>query len=302
MTMFSLSTAWNFKRHKNGRDLVDEIKRIGFDTIELNFGLTEDIVDDILSLSNDSLIKVSSLHNMCPLPPEILPANASPDHYSLASLDEKERAIAVRIAKNTISYAHKFGARAIVLHAGRVPVEDKIRGLERLINDEKRFNAFRLEMMNERAARGKQYLERAMKSLSELIPYARDMNVCVGVENRYHYREIPIEDEFEVIFKNFPPGQLYYWHDVGHAEAFERLGLCSHKRLLDKFSHRLIGIHLHDIIGALGDHKAPGFGSFEFSMLKPYITGDIIKVLEVHEPATADDIQKGAAYLNKVLG
>ena len=64
-------------------------------------------------------IKVSSLHNMCPLPKEIDPLNASPDHYSLASFDDIERKTAVKVAKNTIDHAVKFDAKAVVLHAGR---------------------------------------------------------------------------------------------------------------------------------------------------------------------------------------
>jgi len=299
--MFSLSTSWNSSFHNNGYDLVDEIRRIGFDTIELNFALTENIVNDIFALSQKKTIKVSSLHNMCPLPKEIAPDEASPDYYSLASPNEAERALAVKAAKNTIACANKFGAKAVILHAGRVEIKDRIRDLVRLIDDRVRFDAYRTDMMNERIAKGKGYLDNVMKSLDELIPYATGMNVALGIENRYYYREIPIENEFEIIFNNFKPGSLYYWHDVGHAEVFERLGLGRHRDLLHKFSSRLIGVHLHDIIGAVRDHRAPGFGTFDFKMLKPYLKDETIKVVEVHQPATGDEIRKGAEYLAKIL-
>ena len=85
--MFSFSTSWNSFRHISGIELVEEIRAIGFDTIELNFALTESMAKDILGLSQRSEIKVSSLHNMCPLPPEIGRDEASPDYYSLASPD-----------------------------------------------------------------------------------------------------------------------------------------------------------------------------------------------------------------------
>ena len=87
--MFSLSTSWNFFRYISGVELVREIKAIGFDTIELNFALTESMVKDVLGLSQRSEIKVSSLHNICPLPPETEQAEASPDYYSLASRSSK---------------------------------------------------------------------------------------------------------------------------------------------------------------------------------------------------------------------
>src|SRR3989338_5527303 len=123
--MLSLSTSWNSARHTSGYELIDEVKSIGFDTVELGFALTERIVKDILSLKEDSKIKVVSLHNICPLPKEIEPDEASPDYYSLASPDEEERALAVQAAKNTIACARRFEARAVVLHTGRVLVKDR---------------------------------------------------------------------------------------------------------------------------------------------------------------------------------
>ena len=299
--LYSLSTSWNSKPHKNGYDLIREVKAAGFDTVELNFALTETVVNDVLSLKQKGAIKVSSLHNMCPLPPEITPADASPDYYSLASSDEDERRKAVAIAENTILYAKKFGAGAIVLHAGRVQIEDRMRELASLSDDKTRFEALRLDMISQRMANRSGYLDNLMKSLGELVPYAGKSGVSIGIENRYHYREMPLIDELEIIFKNFKPGSLYYWHDVGHAEVFERLGFCRHKELLEKFSSRLIGVHLHDILGNISDHKAPGRGTFDFNVIKPYIRKDLIMVLEVHQPATPDEIRKGVECLDKIL-
>lgn len=299
---YSLSTSWNSKSHKNGYDLIREIKAIGFDTVELNFALTEAVVENVLALKEKGEIKVSSLHNMCPLPPEIDPSKASPDYYSLASLGEDERKMAVAIAKNTMDYAKRFGADAIVLHAGRVQIKDRMRDLAAMSGDKIRFEALRSDMINERKANSAGCVDSLIKSLDELVPYAAKTGVRIGLENRYYYREMPLVDEFEIVFKNFKPGSLYYWHDVGHAEVFERLGFYTHKELLEKFSSRLIGVHLHDIIGYINDHKAPGRGTFDFGLIKPYIRKDLIKVLEIHRPATPDEIRRGAEYLDKILG
>jgi len=299
--MFSLSTSWNSFKHDSGSDLVNEIKAIGFDTIELNFALTGLMVKDILAMSQRSEIKVSSLHNICPLPEEIDRDEASPDFYSLASSDSEERALAIDAAKNTIRYARMFGARAVVLHAGRVQVKDKTRDLANAIGEAEKFKAIKDDMIRERGEKKDGYLDNVIKSLMELAVFAKEMNVALGIENRYYYREIPLMDEFSEIFKNFADGDLYYWHDVGHGEVFDRLGLACHKELLDKFSNRLIGIHLHDIMGVIDDHKAPGLGTFDFKMLKPYLKRDTIKVIEVHHPATANQILRGAEYLKKIL-
>ena len=300
--MYALSTSWNASRHADGAGLIREIAAMGFGSVELNFTLTEAIVNDIVAIVNDGLIQVSSLHNMCPLPGEITPANASPDHYALSSPDEGERSLAIGAAKRTIDLAGRLGARAMVLHAGRVNIKDRMRELAALVRDDEASGRLRAGMIAERSARAGSSLANVIRSLEELIPYAQARGVVIGIENRCHYREIPLIGELDALFARFGPGLLYYWHDTGHAEIFERCGFYRHKELLDKFAGRLIGIHLHDIIGAMDDHKVPGDGTFDFRLVKPYIRPDTIKVLEVHGPAAAADVLRGVTHLNKILG
>lgn len=302
--MFSFSTSWNALLHKDGRRLIDEIRQLGFDTVELSFNLTEDMVSDILALKRSSVINISSTHNMCPLPKEVEQDEASPDFYSLASPDEAERKLAVEVAKNTVGWAKRLGAKAVVLHTGRVQIKDRTRDLARLSDagEKGAFDKLKAEMIAERAANKDGYLDNIMRSLNELIPYAKDNSIKLGIENRYYYREIPLADELGEIFKEFKSGDIYYWHDMGHAGVFERLGLYKHEELLDKFGPRLIGVHIHDIMGINKDHQPPGAGTMDFNIIKPYLKADTIKVLEVHQPATASDIKRGFEYISKVLG
>ncbi|MFA6078449.1 MAG: TIM barrel protein [Candidatus Omnitrophota bacterium] len=300
--MFSLSTSWNASRHNDGFSLVEEIKRMGFNTIELGFSLTQKIVDDIIKMKDSGDISVSSLHNMCPLPADIAPKDASPDYYSLSSLKPEDRARAVSIARNTIDYAKRLDARAVVVHAGRVEMRDKTRKLAQVFDDSEKASLIKSEMLKERAAKSAAHLARLIESLEELIPYSIRTGIPIALETRYYHREMPLIQEFEELFKRFKPGTLFYWHDTGHAETFERLGLARHRDFLDKFANRLIGIHLHDIIGYIDDHNAPGSGTFDFNTLKPYVKSDTIKVIEAHEPATAEDIRKGAEYLERLFG
>jgi len=300
--MLSLSASWNSAKHSDGYSLIKEIKAAGFDTVELSFALTERVVEDVLSIKNSGAIKISSLHNICPLPKEIDPDEASPDYYSLASPDAEERALALAVTKNTIDWAVKLSARAVVLHAGRVQVKDGTRDLALITGDPGRADDFRNYMIKDRQMKKGVYLDNVMRSLGELVPYAKDRNIALGIENRYYYREIPIFEEFEEIFSHFKYWDLYYWHDAGHAEVFERLGLCRHKDLLERFADRLLGVHLHDIMGAMNDHRPPGFGTFDFSILRSYLNKDTIKVMEVHQPATIEEVRRGAEHLNRILG
>lgn len=299
--MFILSTSWNAKRHGNGFDMAREIREAGFDTVELGFMMTERSVDDIFLLKKEGAISVSSLHNMCPLPPEISPDKASPDFYSIASINEEERRLAVKIAKRTIDRAAEFGARAVVLHAGRVQIKDRTRELAGLIDKKTEFRRVKEEIIRERAEKGPDHLRNSITSLEELVPYSVKKGIALSIENRYYYREIPLFDEMKKIFGHFRESELYYWHDVGHAEVFERLGFARHRDLLDSFANRLIGVHLHDIIGVMNDHKAPGAGTFDFKLIRPYIGKDTLKVIEAHGPVTAGELRKSAEFLEKVL-
>jgi sugar phosphate isomerase/epimerase len=69
-----------------------------------------------------------------------------------------------------------------------------------------------------------------------------------------------------------------------------------------KLSGRLLGVHLHDIIKIIEDHEAPGCGTFDFNVLKPYIRKDTIKVIEAHQSATGDEIRRSVGYLTRILG
>lgn len=298
---FSLSTSWNAQNHKSGRTLIDEIKAAGFDTVELSFALSGEMVDEIADICRRGEIKVSSLHNMCPIPAGMERAKASPDFYSMTSLHEDERKMACEIAATTIRYAKDMGARAVVLHTGFVNIRDRLRELAAAYSDKEKYAAILSEMKHDREAVKRPYIDNLIKSLKELSPVAVSSGIALAVETRYHHRDIPLIDEYDEIFSYFKQGELYYWHDVGHAEAFERLGLAKHEEYLKRFQNRLIGMHLHDIIGLINDHNAPGAGTFDFKVLKPYIKKETIKVIEAHMPATAEELRRGVELLDRIF-
>jgi len=287
--------------------MIEGVRSLGFDTVELNFSLTKEWVDEVRGFVRDGVIKVSSLHNMCPLPKDMDPKiSSSPDYFSLASLNEVERLRAVEAALNTIRYATHLGAKAVVIHAGRVEMKDRTRELASLIEADPRSSKIpflRDEMIKSRAVISHAHVESLLKSLEPLVKAAESENVVLGIENRYYYREIPLIEEAELIFKAFPSEAIGYWHDVGHAEVFVRSGLLNkHEDLIGRFQNRLKGMHLHDIIGVNNDHRLPGLGSFDFKILKPYISDDILTVLEIHDPVDTGSIPKGIKHLNLTLG
>ena len=300
--MIALSTSWNAWRHSQAKDIIREIKSLGFEWVELNFNLTSAIVAEMIALKNQGLIKVISVHNFCPIPPGISRKQASPDIFSLSDLDESRRRKAIEYTKKTIDTALKIGAKVVVLHLGKVVMRERIKVLASVhqAKDRQKYNKLKKEMLTERKEKSSTFFSQTLRSLEQLCNYAQKQKIKLGIENRYYFGEIPSVEEMENILARFPGPPLYYWHDVGHAQVYENLNFFKHKKVLDRFYRRMIGIHLHDIEG-IDDHRAPLRGSFNFKTLKPYVKKGVLKVLEPHFPASSQEIMRSKKYLEKLF-
>lgn len=301
---FALSTSWNAFRHKNGREMLFEIERLGFKEIELSFNLTPSMVEDCLEAVKSGRFKAVSLHNYCPIPGGLKREAALPDCYSMASCDEEERGLALNYTKQTIDTAKRFGSRAVVLHCGRVEMVDKTRELINLyqkgLKATEAFAGLREEMVSQRKKFYKPFLENTLSSLQELSAYARGRGVSLGIETRYYFREIPSFEEIGIILDKLDSPDVFYWHDTGHAQLMENLGFYRHREFLEAYGSRMCGVHLHNI-SCCSDHQAPHKGEFDFSLLKPFVTAQTLKVIEAHHPATAGDLTKSREFLKAIF-
>ena len=109
---------------------------------------------------------------------------------------------------------------------------------------------------------------------------------------------MPGKQEIEILLETFKGAPIGYWHDTGHAHVNETLTFLPLHSLLDTFSDRLIGIHLHDAVG-LEDHLSPGKGEINFDALKSFINSDTILVMEL-KPGTPDkQVHEGIDFLRR---
>lgn len=294
--MLALSTAWSPGETSSLAKIFAESRKIGFDNFELGISTARFNFNDV-ELARSGGATFVSLHAVCSIR-EIPKPNQRGDW--VGSPDESHRRQGVELVKETLRIAREVGAKAIVLHGGTLPLYGARTFQENLawrISEgtpgwprQKELDNFLAARANEVPAR----LDALIKSCRELCEYAPDILICL--ENRVQIHEIPLGDEFEQVFQAVGLPNLRYWHDSGHATIMEKLGVVRQAEMLEKYSRRLAGMHIHDVKG-FRDHLPPGAGDFDFIALKPYARPDVIKVMEMGTNLRPEAIQAGAKLL-----
>jgi len=299
--MLSISTTWNAQKVKSAEKIVDQIGSLDTKNIELSSNLSKNSFKNILRVARSRKFKITSMHNYCPVPDGYAAAAFSSDFFSLADPDNKRRKLAVEFTVGSLKNAAAAKAKALIVHAGRVEMPQRTKDLIRLFKRDKAHTkecrVLLSDILKERKTKKIPYLRSLMLSLKELLRASVGLKVAICLENRFYIREIPDYAELGLIFERFKSAKnLYYWHDCGHAQVRENLGLEQHLEYLNAFGSRLRGIHLHDVCGPY-DHLPPGEGTIDFDSLKPFLKKNTIKVLEIHQPAKAANISRSIAFL-----
>ena len=301
--MLGISTCWWHNKVDQGGEIVRGVLELGLKGVELEYRITDTMYRQMKpQLKKD--LKVLTIHNYFPKPEEFANAKGSGDLFLLSSTDRDERLRAVKFSIRTMEHAHDLGARVVVLHLGRVDMSNPTFKIRELLAKGKTERNERLALINEnrriREARHQKHLDAVLSSLDVLNKEADRRDVFLGIENRYHFHEIPDFEEIEIILERFQGGHIGYWHDVGHAGAQENMGFIRQKDLLEAYSGMLIGTHLHDVQG-LDDHWAPGQGEMNFEQIKPFLKSSHTKILEVHQRVDKEALLNGIQDL-KSLG
>lgn len=291
----ALSTMWGVGQDKPFAQTFAAGRAAGFVKFELNHQVTPDLYRQW----DHNRYYISTVHDPCPA--EMTAEQLKQEDILISSLDEGRRIQGVDILKRTIQLAVNLGSRSVVIHPGTImgdrSRDRRLRELYRRgLRESDEYRALLSDLVAHRASLAAPHLEQVMKSLEEIIAFARGSGVALGLENRYRYYDIPLADEMETLLSLSPEDWYGFQYDVGHAEALDVLGLGSHQEWLERFSHRIIGAHLHDVIGVT-DHQAPGVGQIDFRKIAAYLPETALITLEVGPQASIKDLSRGLEVL-----
>jgi sugar phosphate isomerase/epimerase len=302
--MLSLSTCWNSHRHTDGREMLREIRDLGFEYAELSHGIRISLLPGILEAAEAGEIKISTVHNFCPLPVGVNHAN--PNVFRFSSLDARERENAWRHSLKTLDTAQQVGAQLVVLHMGSIEMKEYTERLEDMVQRGQRetpkYERLCAEVMERREARKERHQTVAHDLLRRLVPEAERRGLRLGIENREALEEIPFETDFPMFFREFSEPTVCYWHDTGHAQIKENLGFIIHAMHLGAMADRLAGFHIHDVEFPGRDHRPPGTGTIDFAALARWVKVEHLKVLELSPSVTVEQLRAGVEHLRRVWG
>jgi sugar phosphate isomerase/epimerase len=273
--MLSLSTCWNSHRHEEGMQLAMEARMLGFDHIEVSHGLKVSHLPGLLQAVEQKVIQVSSVHNFCPPPVEVM--MDAPDAFEFTSHRESERFRALNLTEATLEMTARLGARRVVLHLGSVPMKSYTTKLEALTLAGKiysrEYTALKLEFVEKRTKLSQPYLDLARAALDELLPKCEQYQIVLGVETRSHFEQVPNEPEMLDLLNHYRDCPwIGFWHDFGHVQRKANLGLLNHAELLGEIAPRLLGCHVHDVEWPARDHRIPFTGGgVDFDTLLPLV-------------------------------
>lgn len=293
----SLSTMWAKKNFPALSDFFEGAARLGFARIELN----HQIDSAMLAGVDLDRYRFSSVHEPCPA--DISTETLKRRDWLISSPDEVNRLKGVESIKRSIDLAHLIHAPVVVVHCGMVSTDLGIEKEMRVLFDEGKtetegYRQRKETLVKRRADLIGPRLEAVKRSLLELLEYAAPSGIRLGLENRYHYFDIPTPDEMDQLLSLDGTDRIGFILDVGHAQALDRLGFFPFEEWLRRFAPRIIGAHLHDVQG-VNDHFAPGQGEVDFDTVAAYLPADAYRALELQPTNTPEQVEAGLIYLTQ---
>ena len=279
--------------------MLQEVAALGFEWVELSHGIRITLVPGILKAVEEGIIKVASCHNFCPLPAGV--SHAAPNLYMPSSRDARERDQWLRQSRRTLDFAQQVKARKVVLHLGSVeflwfnPAGKLDAYVEAHAGTDLAQDATYAKLLAKSLVRLKDrmppYWENTKAGLVQLLPYAEEKGVLLGFENREAFDELPLDADHPGLFTAMAkPHACGYWHDTGHAQIKQDMGLLNHREHLEQNAPHAIGFHLHDVSAEGRDHQPIGTGKIDFQMVSSFWRPEHTLVLEFSPRLTTEQV------------
>lgn len=296
----ALSTCWNSYRHTDGYAMLTEIREMGFEYAELSHGTRIVLVPGVLRAVEEGVIKISSTHNFCPLPMGV--NHSAPNLFEPSVRTGKEQDQWLRHTLRSIDFTAQVGASVMVTHLGSVhffwsnPVR-KVKAYRQANPDldpatDEGYRRVLAKACAKLRTRMPPYWEQVLASLEQIKERCREKKVMIGCENREKFQELPLDDDFPQFFGGLPEDtHCGYWHDTGHAELKQSMGLIQHREHLAKNASRLMGFHLHDVADE-DDHQPVGYGQIDFEMVSSFWQPHHLLTLELSPRTTPHHVEE----------
>ena len=292
--------------------MLKEMADLGFEYVELSHGIRITLVPGILRAVEEGVVKISSTHNFCPLPTGVV--QAAPNLFEPSAAEHREHDQWLRHTKRTIDFAAQVKARVVVCHLGSVtffwfnPARD-VRNYLRdhpdagRNRDDTTYPALLRKSMAKLRKRMPPFWDRVKASINEVLDYAKQRNVKLGFENREKFEELPVDADYADFIAGFPAdAPIGYWHDTGHADIKEGMGLLNHREHLEKLAPRALGFHLHDVDAQGHDHQAIGEGHIDFKMVSSFWRPEHLLTIEFGPRITVEEVQASKRKVESLIG
>lgn len=290
--------------------MLREIANLGFEYAELSHGIRITLVPGILRAVEEGVIKIGSTHNFCPLPTGV--NKAAPNLFEPSAKDFREHDQWLRYTKRSLDFAEQVGAPAMVCHLGSVQFlwfnpGDKVErylethpGLD--VMGDAAYRALLTKSLAKMRKKMGPYWARTQQSLREIAAYATQKHVKLGLENRESFTELPLDDDYADFLATLPPEVPGgYWHDTGHADIKESMGVLEHRAHLAKMAPKLIGFHLHDVNAEGYDHQAIGDGKIDFEMVSSFWRPEHLLTIELSPRVDEEGVKRSKARVESLM-
>lgn len=271
-------------------------RRLGFVGLELGPVVEPAALDRL----PPGAVPVLAVHHPCPCDARSTSASG------LVPRGEADRRRILCDVGRSIATAARYGARSVVLHAGRAPGSPGLRAHRSAVELANRFAAGQaaseryLALLTEVRSRRDEldldYIDAVGEVLSALTDSARSAGVSLAVETACGADELPAPQGMRRLLENLPEGAVGAWLDSGHLAVQQNLGLDGFEAWRRAVGDRWLGAHLHDAIG-LRDHLAAGMGTVDFRRLLAWLPPEAVLTCEFDWYLDPTEVRAGRLHI-----